>query len=165
MKNFDYGFSPKLAKFAQEHRPLSTSLSLEQIILLSSLAGYNLVDKPDGRFTIYHSDGSHGLDNGITVIWNVSVFGNELQYRPYAKSNFIRGNSSKVTDYMEEVISCYLRVLGFKEVIRVQLPESAVILPRELRHPGEYVFVMYVSECREKYRELYKFLKRIYGNP
>ncbi len=164
MKEFAYGFSSALATLAHKHRPVPVSLTYDNIHLISNMAGYNLIDRPRGGFTIYRADGIHGLDNGITVVWEVSASHDQLIYTPYANAIFYRGSDYRVTDAMEKVLSSLLYALDIQERFVVALPEVVVHIPTELRHSDVYTTVMFRSEFKEKYAALYYFMKVAFGD-
>jgi hypothetical protein len=164
MNSFAFEFSERLAIFAANNRPASSELTIDQCKYLASLAGYNFVLQDTFPFTIFHPDGKNGLDGGISVVWQVRAFGRRLEYFPYAQSHYIRGNSTKISDEMQEVLSVFLPRLGYKEYIPLLLPESesTVRLHKDLQHSGDHVTVMLLSEFWSKYGDLYKYMKHYF---
>lgn len=163
MKIFANGFSNRLRLVALENRPPATDLTKDQIIVLSDLAGYRLVDRtgyPD-RFTIFHPDGFHGIDDGLFLNWHVRPSPNYwcLVFYPTLRFHYLRGSNTEVIEEMEDHLATFLPILGFKKEILIPQKEEMVALPDELIHPNTSILVMYLSEFQEKYRKLYQFLK------
>lgn len=162
MNSFAFGFSNRLAAIAAKNRPLYSDLTIDQCKTLATLAGYNFVPKDNFPFTIYHPDGVNGLDHAISVVWHVRAIGRRLEYFPYAQSLYIRGSNGRLTDEMQEVLSVLLPRLGYKESVYVSLPESVVHLHKDLQHSGDYVTVMFLSEFKTKYGDLFKFMRQLF---
>jgi len=162
MKVFAYGFSRELTKIAEKNRPPATVLTYDQVIILSALAGYDLVDRSDDKsFTIYHPNNHHGLDKRLNVCWVVSCSASELIYRPCVQALYHRGNDSRACSAMEDKMSSFLPLLGFVEMIKHPLPERVVFVPSELaRHDSTHV--MFLSEFKEKYKALFISLFNIF---
>lgn len=163
MHAFANGFSERLNIEATKHRPPSTTLFVEQIETLCSLAGYALVrnkEKYAANFIIFHPDGKHGLDDGLHVIWHVRAVGFVcLVYYPTLQPYYVRGHKDGVRDEMLDRLASFLPKLGYQNEHVVHLNEEFVIIPDELRYISTGVYVMYATEFQEKYHDLYLFLK------
>lgn len=162
MTNFASGFSKRLNIEATKHRPPSTTLSYNQIVALSALAGYRIVSdksKYAANFIIFHPDAEHGLDNGLHVIWHARTDGWNLIYYPTLQSFYIRGNKHKILYEMLDRLAKFLPDLGYQKEIVIPLEEEAITLPLELQKDGDVIFIMFKSEFQKKYQSLYAFLK------
>jgi hypothetical protein len=159
---FARGFSEKLNIVATKHRPIGIGLTMGQIYDLAEMAGYRFEMRGHSadRFTVYHADGEHGIDDGLYVNWMVRTDGFYLVYYPTLMFKYQRGHRSAIVDEMLARLACFLPALGFHDEIRVELDEEAVVLHDDLLDSdGGGISVMFITEFQKRFKSLYGFLK------